>query len=56
MITRIAAKEVKELSENFKAIAIVGPIQAWCARYWELLMSIKFLFILKRETCLRILP
>ncbi|HTI07702.1 MAG TPA: ATP-binding protein [Puia sp.] len=28
MITRIAAKQVKELSENFKAIAIVGPRQS----------------------------
>jgi predicted AAA+ superfamily ATPase len=27
MITRIAAKQVKELSESFKAIAIVGPRQ-----------------------------
>jgi len=28
MITRIAAKQVKELSEGFKAIAIVGPRQS----------------------------
>jgi len=28
MITRIAAKQVKELSESFKAIAIVGPRQS----------------------------
>lgn len=28
MVTRIAAKQVKELSESFKAIAIVGPRQS----------------------------
>jgi predicted AAA+ superfamily ATPase len=28
VITRIAAKQVKELSESFKAIAIVGPRQS----------------------------
>jgi len=28
MITRIATKEVKELSENFKAIAIIGTHQS----------------------------